>query len=177
MIHSDQGVRRIHNRLLYRVYKEAYQNGELTISDGFYICYGDESLHFNDIKFVLQRLDVDRWVVGDEFDNMVIMNAYRLPCDYNINSYPCIIEFDGTLDGGRMTFTHKVLPYDMCQDCGNTGVVLVGCCSGYQCGCLGMPVAFEKCKCGMVVKSYDVIEKHYGELSRYMENRYETTQD
>lgn len=109
MISSNQAVRAAHNRILYNAYKEAYCVGELIIHDGFIVAYNDEALHINDMKFVLERLDVDDWVVNSEFDNIIIMNAYRLPVDYTIVNYPCIIRFHGELDGGRMVFTHEVI--------------------------------------------------------------------
>lgn len=37
---------------------------------------------------------------------------------------------------------------DVCQD---TGIVFVGCCSGHQCGCMGMPVGAKNCQCGQPV--------------------------
>lgn len=37
---------------------------------------------------------------------------------------------------------------DVCQD---TGIVLVDCCSGHQCGCMAMPVGVKNCQCGQPV--------------------------
>ena len=37
---------------------------------------------------------------------------------------------------------------DVCQD---TGIIFVGCCSGHQCGCMGMPVGAKNCKCGQPI--------------------------
>ncbi|ENX48272.1 hypothetical protein F886_00073 [Acinetobacter sp. NIPH 542] len=34
-----------------------------------------------------------------------------------------------------------------CDECQDTGIVFIGCCSGHQCGCMGQPVAAKKCKC------------------------------
>ena len=58
----------------------------------------------------------------------------------------------------------------MCDKCLDTGLVLEGCCSGYMCGCMGMPVKFVRCSsCGCDVVDYDVIRETYGEMSDYME--------
>ncbi|KRI65813.1 hypothetical protein [Acinetobacter baumannii] len=38
-----------------------------------------------------------------------------------------------------------------CSICQDTGIVFVGCCSGNQCGCMGMPVAAKNCKCGQPI--------------------------
>lgn len=111
MISLDQNIRMSHNKILYQAYKEFYFNGELDINDGYIISVGNEELYINDIKFIIDRLDVDRWLIKDEFDNIIIMNAYRLPQDENIIKYPCIIEFHGHLNGGAMKFTHDVI-YD-----------------------------------------------------------------
>ena len=35
-----------------------------------------------------------------------------------------------------------------CNSCGDSGVVFIGCCSGFDCGCMGYPVLAKKCKCG-----------------------------
>lgn len=109
MISLNQDVRVAHNRILYNAYKEAYYDGDIDIHDGFIVAYNEEALYINDMKFVLERLDVDDWVVNSEFDNIIIMNAYRLPFDHTIVNYPCIIRFYGELDGGRMVFTHEVI--------------------------------------------------------------------
>lgn len=58
-----------------------------------------------------------------------------------------------------------------CKKCNDTGVVVDGCCSGYECGCLGMPVMFINCKCGQKPSNYEAIEKIYGEMSEYLEWR------
>lgn len=38
-----------------------------------------------------------------------------------------------------------------CSICQDTGIVFVGCCSGNQCGCMGMPVAAKDCECGQKI--------------------------
>lgn len=35
-----------------------------------------------------------------------------------------------------------------CSICQDTGIVFLWCCSGNQCGCMGIPVAAKNCKCG-----------------------------
>jgi len=35
-----------------------------------------------------------------------------------------------------------------CQDCGGIGLVPEGCCSGRECGCMGLPVDYRGCHCG-----------------------------
>ena len=37
---------------------------------------------------------------------------------------------------------------DVCGKCGGNGLAAVGCCSGFECGCRGMPVDFIPCDCG-----------------------------
>lgn len=34
-----------------------------------------------------------------------------------------------------------------CHICEDTGVLFIGCCSGYMCGCMGYPIAAKGCKC------------------------------
>lgn len=38
-----------------------------------------------------------------------------------------------------------------CDECGDTGIIFVNCCSGYLCGCLGQPTQAKSCKCGQDV--------------------------
>lgn len=35
-----------------------------------------------------------------------------------------------------------------CPDCGGTGIMPIICCSGYECGCRGQPVDFDRCPRG-----------------------------
>ena len=32
-----------------------------------------------------------------------------------------------------------------CESCNNDRYKLIGCCSGYECGCRGLPVQFSNC--------------------------------
>lgn len=109
MISLDQEVRKAHNKIFYNAYREFYYNNELNIIDGVIKCTGNEALYVNDIKFMIERLHTDRWVLKDEFDNIILMNAYRLPKDETISTYPCIVEFDGELEGCCMNFTYRVI--------------------------------------------------------------------
>lgn len=56
-----------------------------------------------------------------------------------------------------------------CIECHNTGIVLTTCCSGYQCGCMGQPVAFIPCGCAALPSTYDHIESVYGEIAKHVE--------
>lgn len=56
-----------------------------------------------------------------------------------------------------------------CKVCDNTGMKLTGCCSGYMCGCMGMPVQISPCNCGQTPKTPEEIESHYGEFVQYLE--------
>ena len=38
---------------------------------------------------------------------------------------------------------------DKCSDCGGLGLELLGCCSGRECGCMGMTVDYKVCGCGI----------------------------
>ena len=40
-------------------------------------------------------------------------------------------------------------PWDdlACNKCGGTGYLMVGCCSGFECGCMGLPVGLGDCEC------------------------------
>lgn len=109
MISLDQEVRKAHNKILYNAYREFYYNNELNIVGGVIKCTGDEALYVNDIKFMIERLHTDRWIIKDEFENIILMNAYRLPIDRTITTYPCIIEYDDILNGGCMHFTYRVI--------------------------------------------------------------------
>ncbi len=33
-----------------------------------------------------------------------------------------------------------------CNECGDEHYILIGCCNGYQCGCMGQPVNITNCK-------------------------------
>ena len=33
-----------------------------------------------------------------------------------------------------------------CKKCGDERFLLIGCCGGFECGCMGMPVAFDECR-------------------------------
>jgi len=35
-----------------------------------------------------------------------------------------------------------------CKECGDRGLVAITCCSGHECGCMGMPTDFDDCTCG-----------------------------
>ena len=43
------------------------------------------------------------------------------------------------------------LPFDIskCEDCGGSGVVPDMCCNGMECGCMGLPVDYGPCGCGI----------------------------
>lgn len=107
---NDQEIRKVHRRILYKSYREFYYAGDLEIVNGVIKTKcGAEANYVNDMKFMLERLESDIWRVKDEFDNIIIMNAYRLPQDTTIKKYPCLIEFFGELvEGARMVFTHEV---------------------------------------------------------------------
>lgn len=49
--------------------------------------------------------------------------------------------------------------YNICKECGGTGLRPVKCCSGRECGCMGMPVDFVDCDCGRPVPSEEQIKK------------------
>ena len=44
----------------------------------------------------------------------------------------------------------SVAPIDgsKCTACGELGLKPIFCCSGLECGCMGMPTDYEPCKCG-----------------------------
>lgn len=50
-----------------------------------------------------------------------------------------------------------------CYSCNNTGVKLIGCCSGSDCGCMGMPTMFINCECGQQVQPYEKLVEEYEE--------------
>lgn len=107
---NKQEIRHAHRRILYNAYKDFFYAGDLEILNGFVkTTSGEEANYINDLKFMIQRLECDIWRINNEFENIIIMNAYRLPEDTTIEKYPCIIEFFGELvDGARMVFTHEV---------------------------------------------------------------------
>ena len=41
----------------------------------------------------------------------------------------------------------------ICYKCHDTVIVFICCCSGYMCGCMGMPVAAKGCDCGKGIDS------------------------
>ena len=54
-----------------------------------------------------------------------------------------------------------------CKECSGENYVLIGCCNGRECGCMGQPVAVTNCKqcnpsglepMGDYVSEYDMIE-------------------
>ena len=47
---------------------------------------------------------------------------------------------------------------DKCARCGGTGLKPVYCCSGFECGCRGLPVNFEPCECGTKAPTNDQIK-------------------
>lgn len=50
----------------------------------------------------------------------------------------------------RVYDAHCNMRYDpaICSVCGGTGIDAKRCCSGWECGCQGMPVEFEPCPKG-----------------------------
>jgi|SRR5690606_33852719 len=75
----------------FHSYKEFYNNGDIHVKDG-YIQFNDDELIFHGIKFYVERNDIDIWTCKDEFELILIMNAYKLPL-IQTDSYPCKIEF------------------------------------------------------------------------------------
>lgn len=48
---------------------------------------------------------------------------------------------------------------NICDKCGGTGLKPVMCCSGNECGCLGMPVDFVACGCGIPEPTNEQLSK------------------
>jgi len=47
--------------------------------------------------------------------------------------------------------------YQICEHCGGNGLKPVMCCDGRECGCMGMPVDFILCGCGIAPPSAEDI--------------------
>lgn len=67
---------------------------------------------------------------------------------------------------GELTFTEFMrgmgsAPWEpqICEDCGGNGLKPVMCCDGRECGCMGMPVDFEPCGCGISPPSDEQIKE------------------
>lgn len=62
----------------------------------------------------------------------------------------------------------------LCYKCHDTGIVFIGCCSGYMCGCMGMPVAAKGCECGKDIdeSKLDETEKLFLENVEWIEEKH-----
>lgn len=53
---------------------------------------------------------------------------------------------------------------DVCQACKNDRVVLIGCCGGRECGCMGQPIDAKHCKAcnisGLKLPSFSVVSDY-----------------
>ena len=57
---------------------------------------------------------------------------------------------DDSIDAGDFMRAMDNAPFDIkkCPDCGGNGLTPVGCCSGFECGCMGLVTDYELCGCG-----------------------------
>jgi hypothetical protein len=55
------------------------------------------------------------------------------------------------MDFCEYMFAMTNAPFDMnlCGECGGSGGIPELCCNGRECGCMGQPVDFKQCKCGI----------------------------
>ena len=46
---------------------------------------------------------------------------------------------------------------NICKKCGGLGIYHIMCCSGIDCGCLGLPADFKDCNCGVLIPTNEQI--------------------
>ncbi len=80
--------------------------------------------------------------------------------EYDSNNYTTGDDFCRFMKDSFDFLKHNA-EYNICSDCGGTGLSAVMCCNGRYCGCFGLPIDFlticPKCK----INHFQLFEEHY----------------